>query len=371
MLYAFYDYYYICYRYLMNYLTLIIIAQTLLISCGTMPSEHSQSHTLGGVGTAFRDFPGYMIKIKLQIDRQTATCSGVHVGDGVILTASHCLIHNLDQKSAQTNWKPGLYNLQQITYLSKRKSGTVMPRNLSTDEMVMTVYHHNFPHKYYDLGVIFTKPKVPFGDAALLPDKDYTHQPRAVDVYGVGLSFTDLYHLPDTHRYFSGGATIDVESKHNLETYHAYSKSQGHRSNKVHRWLMDATTLMPPMSFFISIWNHPESASSAIQGICPGDSGGPVVLRRPERDMVIGTLSHVDAMYMLYQGKIKEFFDITSVIEGCIPFIAVNHLFEYLPWLREVIRHYRKIDHTRPLRSEPISLSSEQLKNIATKQAKH
>ena len=365
-------YIYYLIRQFIGYLTLIIITQPLIASCRAMLSQHSRIHVLGGVRTDFRDFPGYMVKIKFQIGRQSATCSGVHVGDGVILTASHCLFHNLDQKSAQTKWKPGLYNLQQITYLSKRKSGTVMPRNLSTDEIVMAVYHHNFPHKYYDLGVIFTKPKVPFGDTALLPDKDYTHQSRAVTVYGVGLSFTDLYHsYHSPRRYFSGDASIDVESKYNLETYHAYSRSQGHRSQKVHRWLMDATTLMPPMSFFISIWNHPESASSAIQGICPGDSGGPVVLRRSERDMVIGTLSHVDAMYMLYQGKIKEFFDITSVIEGCIPFIAVNHLFEYLPWLREVIRHYRKIDHTRPLRSEPISLSSEQLKNIATKQAKH
>ena len=361
----------------MGYLALIIITivTSLLTSCGTMPSQHSRSHTLGGVETPFRELPGYMVKIKVQKDgwftQQSATCSGVHVGDGVILTAAHCLIHNLDTKQTQTKWKPGLYNFDKIIYLSRRKSGTIMPRHLSAGEIDMAVYHHSFPNDYYDLAVIFTKPKVPFSDAALLPDKDYTHQPRSVDVYGVGLSFADRYHFPDSHKNFSGSASIDVDSRHTLKTYSAYSKSQGQRSQTVHQQLMDATTLIPPMSFFISTWSQP-AVGSAIQGICPGDSGGPVVIPHPEspQDIVIGTLSHIDLSFMLYQGKLKEFFDIASNIEDCVPFIAVNHLFEYLPWLKEVMGHYQKI-HRYLSRSRPISLSSEQLKSLATKNTKY
>ena len=347
----------------MGYLTLIIITlvtHTLLTSCGTISSQHSRSHTLGGVGSPFREFPGYMVKIDVQIDHwseHSTTCSGVHVGDGVILTAAHCLIHNLDQKLAPTKWIPALYHFDQITYLSQREFGSPIPRHLTAGEIVMAVYHHNIPNSHpdsYDIAVIFTKPKTPFDDAALLPDKDYTQQPRSVDVYGVGLSFTDLYHFPESHRYFSGQASIDVESRHNIET----------------------TTLMPPMSFFISTWIQPEPVGSAIKGICPGDSGGPVVLRHPEshQDMVIGITSHINLLYMLFLNKLKALSDISSDTEGCFPFIAVNHLFEYLPWLKEVTRHYQKIHHNLNIHSSgaissPIILSSEELKSRATHKA--
>ena len=350
-------------RYLVGYLALTITT-TLLLSCGsTRPLLGSRSHTLGGMGSSFREFPGYIVKIDVQIDHQSkhsATCSGVHIGDGVILTAAHCLIHNLDQKLAPTKWIPKLYNFDQITYLSQREIGAPIPRHLTAGEIVMAVYHHNIPNSHpdsYDIAVIFTKPKIPFDDAALLPDKDYTHQPRAVDVYGVGLSFTDLYHFPNYHRYFSGQASIDVESRHNIET----------------------TTLMPPMSFFISTWIQPEPVDSAIsaiaiKGICPGDSGGPVVLHRPEshQDMVIGTLSHINLLYILFLDKLKELSNISSDTEGCFPFIAVNHLFEYLPWLKEVTMHYQKIHHnlnSSGAISTPITLSSEELKSLATNKA--
>ena len=375
-----------CYfiRYFMAYLALIMTTKTLLTSCGAMPSQHSRSHALGGVGTPFGEFPGYMVKIELQVYRRfenvSATCSGVHMGNGVILTAAHCLIHNLDHKLTQAKWTPQFFNFDQITYLSERKSGAVMPRNLTSDEIVMAVYHHDIPNTPpdgHDIAVIFTKPKVPFGDAALLPDKDYTHQPRDVDIYGVGLSFTDLYHFPNSRRYFSGGASIDVESKRNLE---GFLEPQNTLS-QVRQWLArDTTPLFPattpllPMIFFISAANQPESSTRAVKGICVGDSGGPVVLTRPDshQDMVIGITSHVNVRYLLYQLKLKGLMNLVMQMqfEGCTPFFAATHLFEYLPWIKEVIRHYRKIDLSLSHRSSgvvslPSYLPSDQLRTLA------
>ena len=354
----------------MGYLALIIITQTLLTSCGSLSSQSSRSHALGGVGIPFREFPGYMVKIDVQADRWlehvSGTCSGVHIGDGVILTAAHCLIHNLDKKPARTKWTPKLYNFDQITYLSRRKSGALMPRHLTSGEIVMAVYHHNIPNTppdYHDIAMIFTKPKIPFGDAALLPDKDYTHQPRPVDVYGVGLSFTDLYHFPESHRYFSGQASIHVESKRNLEG----SESQSHLS-QFRRWLTRATTPLLPLIFFISASNHAPSTRS-VKGVCVGDSGGPVVISHPQKDRVIGITSHMNVRYLLYQLKLKGFMDLVvqMQLEGCTPFFAATHLFKYLPWIKDVISHYRKIDHNLSLASSgTITLSSEQLNQLTT-----
>lgn len=171
-------------------------------------SDESSLTTWGGKAHRFVDLPGYVTEFFIDNSPAGQTspfCSGVHIGDGYILTAAHCLESYLN---CAINLKDVFINVMTSSPEGQREQRLALAD--ASGIAVHAEYLSSHKRMLHDIALI--KTDLAIVELAHLPEHPPTtlHPRRASGewwVYGVGGSFVHQSHhqQPRAHASYFGG----------------------------------------------------------------------------------------------------------------------------------------------------------------------
>jgi secreted trypsin-like serine protease len=252
------------------------------------PSRALGSRIIGGIVADPKKYPFFTwlnIKLEYSGSQDTSFCGGTLIALDVVMTAAHCL----DDISAIDVWVNST-SLKSNKYEYFRKS-------------IRTVVHPKYVedkfYEGYDIGLIFLDspvtevPLVERNRNISLPGSTRT----LVTAIGFGrTSFSSSFFDDD---FFSAKGEVSAETSdtkplHQRNLYHDDSISDSYPEN-----LMEATVFSVPHMTCkkrVGSWNLQDSeicAGEGKKGVCYGDSGGPLFIRKGSGIVQIGIISHI------------------------------------------------------------------------------
>lgn len=300
-------------------------AALLFVQCGWAPEESSSLHLLGGsefkVDQAER-YPGFYVRlvVKAGSNAQASRCAGTHLGQGVILTAAHCLMHtnNKDRSTPMI--------IERVDYITKASDGSSEIASLRGESQILGVKVHPKYEQivfgtmlFDDIALMFTRPPAdkPFADHAKLPRSEYLHHSQItgdVMMYGDGISRDKLDLNPQPRSF--GRAVLDKEpysgvhpdALSSLRQVKELDELAGTIRARINEYL--GSNLSTSSRFSIRRKDHEKRESAGlphtklslnaegykaregyVKGTCKGDSGGSAIRQMGGENIVVGVTS--------------------------------------------------------------------------------
>ena len=212
----------------------------------------------------FSDTPKSYVNFNLEIEdlfvTRSGRCSGVHIGDGVILTAGHCL-----------GTKDYKYKITKIIYHA------FDPQTNQSSEKVVEADKNDFVyyqeiHPSLDIGLLFTNLKKPIaGSAEIVGQGESSFKYDSLDDF-----FKDH---PTAKTYLTGAVEIDSSLDVSKFVNNKIVQSQPVNLQKYHRFFINSEfTASIPAGF---------SSQSKFHS---GDSGSPIYLQVDGKEVLFGVL---------------------------------------------------------------------------------
>ena len=306
-------------------------AALLFVQCGEAPQDSSSLHLSGGAEFSMDQaerYPGFYVRlvIKAGSNEQATRCTGTHLGQGVILTAAHCLVHtdNSDRSKRMI--------IKRVDYITKKSDGSKEIASLSESQILGIKVHPKYEQIVFgtmlfdDIALMFTRPPAdkPFADHAKLPRSEYLHYSQItgdVMMYGDGIPRDKLDQNPQPR--FFGGAVLDSDPYSGVHPDALASLRQvkdlddlaGTIRAKLNEYL--GSNYSTSSRFSIRRKDHDKRQAAGlphtklslnaegykeregyVRGTCKGDSGGSAIRQMAGENIVVGvtsaTLMHED-----------------------------------------------------------------------------
>lgn len=207
------------------------MSMIIAVSCKKRPhqAEETTLKAFGGTEHQFTEFPNYFVALTSKVPHSkdkppVEYCSGAHIGDGIILTAAHCLNKVFCQSRI---WDGSLERNFGIKYIAQHGTTTMGWKEIESVVYHRGIYSDDQPTDPWlltnDIALIKTRPSEAFAGKVRLPnssEKDLSSQKLdsrklakleegTLFVYGVGKEHTELLKSSgySQESYFSGAVT--------------------------------------------------------------------------------------------------------------------------------------------------------------------
>lgn len=329
---------------LLPYLLGLSVA-ALFVRCGFPKEETYEPHLWQGRRVvSMTQLPGFYVSLYMSHKGNKTMCTGTHIGQGVILTAAHCVVATREDTLAGTVSYDSKV-VDEVRYLTGARKEVYSLKNRGGN--ILFSYHPNYERMidqrmlFDDLALVFIKPPAnkPIAGSVKLPfsktikERDIAGQ---ITIYGEGLH-RDFRNGSSYVRFYGNAQIDDKYSGVHFDTMKAIELYDG-AASLLNLDILKAGSLFPRLKvrqeqrshyppLKLSI-NGAGAREGEIKGVCKGDSGGGSIKTFDGEETVVAvtSASAMSPSCLQWEGK-----------KCCTKGELVN-VFAYYEWIEKTFK---------------------------------
>ena len=319
----------------------------LFIRCGSPQEETYEPHLWqGNQVTDMTKLPGFYVSLHMSYNGHKTGCTGTHIGQGVILTAAHCVVATQEDTLAGTvNYDSKV--VDEVRYLTGSPGKRSMYSLKNRGGSISFAYHPQYERiinqrmLFDDIALVFTQPPSnnPIAGSVKLPfqktikEKDIAGK---IMIYGEGLH-VDFRQSSDYVRFYGSAHIKDKYSGVHFDTMKAIELYNG-AANLLNLEFLKAGKLFPRLKnrqdqryhyppLKLS-FNGSGAGPGEVRGVCKGDSGGGSIKTFDGQETVVAvtSASAMSPSCLQWEGK-----------RCCTKGELVN-VFAYYEWIKKTFK---------------------------------